>query len=296
MTARGRRFWRLIEWPTRRLRSSPGWRSEAHHRIGELRDRQRSWAGACTALAYDEIHDEIVAPQPHAHAVLTFRGGANGEEPPIRVIQGPLTQLGISEPDQLAIDPVNNEIYVPQGDSVLVFSREANGNVAPIRVLKGPDALRRAAAVAIDPVHNLLLVTGTPANGGPGGVMIFDRTAQGNAKPRGMISGPKTDLGRGGRIYVYPPRGIMLVVASVGSSVSRQAGEFRGAEMAHNRDFVGVWSIHDRGDVPPRWMIGGPDGMLVQIRGVALDPKHKSVIVSDKRLNALVTYSFPEIF
>jgi hypothetical protein len=59
---------------------------------------------------------------------------------------------------------------------------------------------------------------------------------------------------------------------------------------------VGVWSIHDRGDVPPRWMIGGPNGMLVQIRGVALDPKHKSVIVSDKRLNALLTYSFPEIF
>lgn len=248
------------------------------------------------ALAYDEIHDEIVAPQPHSHAVLTFRGGASGEEPPIRVIQGPLTLLGISETDQLAIDPINNEIYVPQGDTILVFPREANGNVAPIRVLKGPDALRRAAAVAIDPVHNLLVVTGTPAAGGPGGVMIFDRTAQGNTKPRGMIRGPKTELGGGGRIYVYPPRGLMLVVASVGSGVTRQAGEFRGAEMANNRGFVGVWSIDDRGDVPPRWMIGGPNGILVQIRGVALDPKHKSVIISDKRLNALLTYSFPEIF
>lgn len=248
------------------------------------------------ALAYDEIHDEIVAPQPHSHAVLTFRGGASGEEPPIRVIQGPLTLLGISETDQLAIDPINNEIYVPQGDTILVFPREANGNVAPIRVLKGPDALRRAAAVAIDPVHNLLVVTGTPAAGGPGGVMIFDRTAQGNTKPRGMIRGPKTDLSGGGRIYVYPPRALMLVVASVGSGVTRQAGEFRGAEMANNRGFVGVWSIDDRGDTPPRWMIGGPNGILVQIRGVALDPKHKSVILSDKRLNALLTYSFPEIF
>jgi hypothetical protein len=86
------------------------------------------------------------------------------------------------------------------------------------------------------------------------------------------------------------------VVAEVGSGVNERAGEFRGAEMAHDRGFVGVWSIHDRGDVPPRWMIGGPKGMLVQIRGVALDPKNKSVMVSDKRLNAVLTYSFPEIF
>ena len=35
---------------------------------------------------------------------------------------------------------------------------------------------------------------------------------------------------------------------------------------------------------------------VVAVRGVALDPKHKSVIVSDKRLNALVTYACPEVF
>jgi hypothetical protein len=66
--------------------------------------------------------------------------------------------------------------------------------------------------------------------------------------------------------------------------------------MANDRGFVGAWSIDDRGEVPPRWMIGGPRGMLVQIRGVALDPKNKTVMVSDKRLNAVLTYSFPEIF
>ena len=44
-------------------------------------------------MAYDDVHDEIVVPQPQAQAIMTFRGGANGEEPPIRVIQGSLTQL-----------------------------------------------------------------------------------------------------------------------------------------------------------------------------------------------------------
>jgi len=31
-------------------------------------------------------------------------------------------------------------------------------------------------------------------------------------------------------------------------------------------------------------------------RGVALDAKHREVIVSDMRLNAVLTFYFPEIF
>src|SRR5687768_16528244 len=96
------------------------------------------------ALAYDDVHDEIVAPQPFAQAIVTFRGGANGEEAPIRIIQGPSTQL--EYPDQVAIDPANNEILVPEGDKVLVYSRTANGDAAPIRVLQG--AFRRASTFA----------------------------------------------------------------------------------------------------------------------------------------------------
>ena len=255
------------------------------------------------ALAYDEIHDEIVAPQVFSQAILTFRGGANGEEPPIRVIQGPLTQL--DNLDQLAIDPVHNEIFVPSrdGNRVLVYRREANGNVAPIRVLEGPDTLLGASAVAVDPVHDLLLVSGTltekagsPGAGGRGnrggGVSIFNRTDQGNVKPKAVIR--DRSLG-GGRVYVYPPRGEILVSANIGGGTASAEGG-GGENMATDKGFVGVWSIQDNGNVPPRWMIGGPKGVLLQIRGVTLDPKNKTVIISDKRLNAVLTYSFPELF
>ena len=40
-------------------------------------------------FSYDPIHDELVVNSPLAQAILTFRGGANGEEAPVRVIQGP---------------------------------------------------------------------------------------------------------------------------------------------------------------------------------------------------------------
>jgi hypothetical protein len=35
---------------------------------------------------YDGPHDEIVVMSPLAQAILVFRGGASGEEAPIRVI------------------------------------------------------------------------------------------------------------------------------------------------------------------------------------------------------------------
>ena len=233
------------------------------------------------SIVYDEVNDEFVVPQPFGQAILTFRGDAEGEEPPIRVILGPRTQL--RGPDRLAVDPVHNEIFVPQQDSVLVFPREASGNVAPIRILKGPDTQLGSSAVAVDSLHDLLIVAGR--KGGDATLKIFGRTDEGNARPRAVIGGPQTGLTNNALIQVYPPRGEILAV---------NRGPY--GEQASEGVFVGVWSIEDDGDVPPRWTIGGPNGMLRQPRGLALDPKNKSVIVSDKYLNAILTYHFPEIF
>src|ERR1700674_1067727 len=67
-------------------------------------------------FGFDAIHDEICVTSPLAQAILMFRGGANGEEPPLRVIQGPHTQIkGTAESgyDMVTEDPVNSEIYLP---------------------------------------------------------------------------------------------------------------------------------------------------------------------------------------
>ncbi|MBI4463227.1 MAG: hypothetical protein HY647_00850 [Acidobacteria bacterium] len=235
------------------------------------------------AIVYDEIHDEFFVPVPFPQAILAFRGGANGEEAPIRVIQGPLTQLNY--PDRLAVDPVNNEIFVPQDDEVLVFPRGGNGSVAPVRVLKGPDTQLGASALAVDAIHNLLIVGGRGRQGER--LLIFNRTDQGNAKPKASIGGPKSGLlNIGGPFAVYPPTG-KIVVSVRGGSV---------ADLVAEDSFVGVWSIYDNGDVPPQYRIGGPRGVLKMVRGVTLNPKHKELIVSDKRLNSVMTFYLPEIF
>ena len=226
------------------------------------------------AISYDPIHDEIVVPQQFGQAVLTFAGNATGETPPKRVIRGPKTQLVAL--DRLGIDPVHNEIYVPEGDKVLVFPREASGDVAPIRVLEGPATrIGDASALGVDPIRNLLIVASAPpreegARRSTREITIFDRTANGNAKPLRVIKGVP-----GQRVVVYPEGGLIFVLGP---------------------DFVGVWSVEDDGAVPPRYTIGGPNGPLRNTRGVAIDAKNRAVIVSDKDLNAVLTFEAPALF
>ncbi len=244
-------------------------------------------------IRYDPVHDEILVTNPFAQAILVFRGGANGEEAPIRIIQGPSTHLdggGIaaSGVDRLEVDPVHDEIFVPAADRILVYPRTATGDVAPIRVIEGPDTkLRRAQSVAVDPVHNLMVVgTGIGYKDRLGALLIYDRTGNGNVQPRGIIFGSQTGIGTLNQLQVYSPKGWI---------VATQTGDSYG-QIEPEGVFIGIWSENDNGDVPPRWKLGGPKSTIKKPRGVALNPKNKELIVADMRLNAVLTYYFPEIF
>ncbi len=240
-------------------------------------------------FAFDTMHDEIVVTSPLAQAVLTFKGNANGEEPPIRVIQGPHTQID-GPPnlgnDRVSIDPVHNEIYVPAvPSSILVFDRMAKGDAAPKRVLSGPDTqfqvpgIRGMATVAVDPIHNVMVVNHQNK------LLIFDRTASGNTKPLRVITGPKSGVATISSFQIYAPKGWIVAGGQGG--------------------FVGVWSIEDNGDVPPRWKIPVQQLTGYVASGIALDPAHKEMLLScagqrarprDGIANAVLTFSWPEIF
>ena len=232
-------------------------------------------------VAYDNVRDVFMVPNFYAQAIQIFAGDADGEVAPIRIIQGPLT--GLHNPDKLMLDVVNNEILIPQRDRVLVFDGNANGNVAPKRIL-GPRRGLGALVVAPDAIHDLLVVAG--AGGGfSGRFQIFDRTASGDVEPKWVIAGPKTELQRFmGPIEVQPTRG--LIVAGIRTN----------EELGGPDNFVGVWDLFAKGDAPPIYRIGGPNVLLEQVRGLTLNPKHKELIVTDKRINGVLTYYFPEIF
>jgi hypothetical protein len=246
-------------------------------------------------VRYDEVHDEIVVPVPYAQAIITFRGGATGQEAPVRIIQGQKTgEIG----SRLDVDPVHNEIFTYTDTSVRVYQRDANGDVAPLRVIQGPDTqLKNVYGIAVDPVNNVLLIGlnsgfGTTESNldadekEKGAILIFDRTANGNAKPRAVIRGEKTGIIRINQMQVVPQRKL-IVVAMPGI---RDHMEPEGA-------FVGVWSLDDNGDVPPRMKIPtSPRTKLKKPFGVALNFKQKELIVSDMRNQGILVFSLPEIF
>jgi hypothetical protein len=214
-------------------------------------------------MGYNDIEDTILVPAQLSQSILTFRGDANGETPPLRVLQGPHTQ--IRQADRVTVDPIHKEMIVMDSGQVLVYPADANGDVAPIRVIKGSDTMFGGGGIppiAVDPKNNVIIVAAQS-------ILIFDRLANGNAKPLRVITG-----GTGG---------------------GRPAAVYDGLIFAGTRGGgVGVWSVNDNGAVNPRWTIGA--GLLKQLRGVAIDAKHQEVIITDKELNVVLTYHVPEIF
>jgi len=245
-------------------------------------------------FAYDGLHDEIVVTSPLAQAILIFRGGANGEEAPARVIQGPHTQIlgtAYCGNDKVSVDAVNNEILLPlasgqdgcgggDANGVLVFDRQANGDAPPKRILRGPDTqINAPSPVGVDATHNLLLVNTQ------GAMLIFDRTASGNTKPKAVIRGPNSGMTRIDTFQVYEPKGWIIGGCSGGA--------------------ICAWSVNDNGDIPPRWKIPVQQLTGYVASGLVLDPLHKEVILSAAGqrvrpttgiMNTVITFSWPEIY
>jgi hypothetical protein len=246
-------------------------------------------------VEYDPVNDEIMVANPFAQAILFFRGGANGHEAPVRVIMGPHTK--IQSPDfGLAIDNVNNEVYVTDHTGYLVFPLKANGDVAPIREVRGPKTqmandygTAAVRGIGVDPIHNVVVVTTYFQNRGR--VLIFDRTANGDAAPIRRIAGPKSGIrGSSYSVRLYPEKGWIL--DPIGSG-------------------IGVWSVYDDGDMPPLYLLqtgiqpeedrggggeeggGGGEGGLLGSR-FTFSPKSKEIF--NNRGSILESYSFPEIF
>jgi len=123
-----------------------------------------------------------------APSITVYPKKSSGDTAPLRVIQGPRTQL--DWPAAIAVDSERGELYVAndQGDSVLVFSASANGDVAPLRVLKGPKTLiKYPNGLALDLMHDELWV----ANFGNHAATVYARGASGDTAPLRVIrSGP----------------------------------------------------------------------------------------------------------
>ncbi len=235
-------------------------------------------------IGIDTIHDEIVAPNPFAQAILFFRGSANGEEAPIRVIQGPKTKLVYV--DNVAVDAGHGEVVAAQTltNSVLIFSREPGGNVAPIRIIHGPKTkLDQPWKASVDPVNNLIAVTTKKS------VLVFDRTANGDVAPKWSIEGPS--------IRAMTPRILTPVLYPEGKKI------FVTMRVKHTNDpAIAVWKYGDTGDVAP-WAVikSTPTTRLTTLTngGMAINPEGKEIMALAGEVygsERILIFYTPELF
>jgi DNA-binding beta-propeller fold protein YncE len=124
-----------------------------------------------------------------APSITVYGLDASGDAPPLRVIQGPKTQL--DWPAAMAVDPERGEVYVANdvGQSILVFRATDNGDTEPSRVLKGPQTgLSYPVGIFADTKNKELWVS----NLGNSSATVYPLAANGNAAPlRTIRSAPR---------------------------------------------------------------------------------------------------------
>jgi DNA-binding beta-propeller fold protein YncE len=258
-------------------------------------------------IAYNPVRDEIIVGNPLAAVVLVFRGGANGNEAPLRTLQGPKTKLAY--PHSVAIDVHNKELIVLDrgAQSVLFFPWDAEGDVAPLRILHGEKTmLERVVGAAVDPERDLLVVTSTTSARKQPALYIFNRTDNGNVAPRAIIAGPKTGIQSSAwQLEVHQGKVFAAIVNDfyrpLYSNNKLRPGvgpdtAITSPWRSERVGFIGVWKTTDNGDVPPLAIIRGPGSSLIHPGGIAINPKNKEIFAVDSVRNGLFTFLVPEFF
>jgi DNA-binding beta-propeller fold protein YncE len=205
-------------------------------------------------VAIDLTNDEVAVTIQHVNKVSVFRRLANGEEEPLRIIQGPNT--GISDPHGIAIDAVNNELFVANHDSYHeVLTNEVDSNAATAAIARGvaTQELVQRERSGLRPSKGKFVEHS---------ISVYSRTAQGDAVPQRVIRGPKTELSLPMKIVVDPVNN-ELWVANSGSNA------------------ILIFARDAAGDVAPIRKIEGRNTGLKKPVGFGIDLKNDEIWVTN---------------
>jgi hypothetical protein len=119
-----------------------------------------------------------------APSITVYALTADGDTAPLRIIQGPKTQL--DWPGAMSVDPATGDLFVANdmGQSVIVFHSKDQGDVVPSRVIKGAKThISYPTGVFVDAKNQELWVT----NLGNSSATVYPLNATGDAAPLRII-------------------------------------------------------------------------------------------------------------
>jgi DNA-binding beta-propeller fold protein YncE len=187
-------------------------------------------------IVADEQLQELLMTIQDDHAVVTYRKTAKDQDAPVRLLQGPKTQM--ADPHGIALDAKTGLIYVTNWGSV--NQRNYEGGDTP-----------RAAGRPNWPVGRNNNIPGSGKLQAPS-ITVYRKDARGDVAPIRIIQGPKTLMNWPTSIAVHPDRGELFVANDSGDSVT-------------------VYRTDANGDAAPIRILKGPRTMVKNPTGVALD-------------------------
>src|SRR5205823_12653344 len=122
----------------------------------------------------------------------------------------------------------------------------ANGDIAPIRRIGGPKTrINNIYGISVDAVRNLIVVANRIQLGGresSDGILIFNRTDDGDVAPRAVISGPRTGIIKIRQLVVDEPRGQIFVTVKNNYEFYKPNALRPSPWDPEKTGFIGVWN------------------------------------------------------
>ena len=189
-------------------------------------NRELQTPHAIYGIAVDEEKQEMFL-SVQGGSVVVYPKNAQGDDKPLRTLQGERTQLGGVH--GIAVDPKQNLMFVAnhgnfrgrgpsdiprfESPAINIYPMDANGNTPPTRVIQGPQTqLNWPALIFADAEHGELYV----ANDGDDAILVFRATDGGDVAPMRVLKGPKTGLRFPSSVYM-DIKNNELVVSNMGN-------------------------------------------------------------------------------
>jgi DNA-binding beta-propeller fold protein YncE len=203
-------------------------------------------------ITVDEAAQEVFLTVQHDSALVVYRKGASGEEPPKRMLQGDRTRL--ADPHGIALDTRRGVMFVTNHGSVHSVSRDEGGRLTPQQ--------REEALKLVNwPLERDFAVPGSGRTLPPA-ITVYAKNATGDAAPLRVIEGPRTGLNWPTGIAVDSDRGDVYVTNDTTDSIL-------------------VFDAEASGNVAPKRVLKGPKTGLNNPTGLALDFKNNELWVAN---------------
>lgn len=214
-------------------------------------------------IAVDLVHDEVAVSVQHVNKVAVYRRLADGDDKPLRIIQGPNT--GLADPHGISIDPQNNEIFVANHDSFHeVLPGEDDPNAVTAQIARGTVTAESLKTVRVD-------LRQSKGKFVEPSISVYSRTAENDTPPLRVIRGPKTEISLPMKIFVDTKNDEIFVANSGTSSIL-------------------VFSRAASGDVAPIRKIQGPATRLKKPVGLFVDTKNDEVWATNPEEHSATVY------